>query len=752
MQSWREKYEWVESIDHDPSLAYCTACNVEMAAYDSNLRDHGTSWKHGIMTGEKVPLDKLDFQKALNQIELTALWTFRGVSFLFADYLKITMDKIIFDSVIWSDINLYRRLIPLIARNVIAPCHRQRLGKILKGRKPALLADESTDFRKTKALALMTRYFDTHLKRIRDSLLDLIPLYDGDEYSKADHMTIALKIRGSIEEIGCTMEDFSFFGTDGAAVYRGANNSVVRVVQGWNGYTKDINCACHVQQLCTECAVGKLPYEVQKNPNKVANYFAHSEPRNKRLKILQIKMGIKKPLSIKSICPTRWLEYFQCMERNYELWSCLLAYFTIEVAEEKKKKKKKDNKPEKKSEAEDLLEYFSSLTMKVYHAFVITELVDLYGVQKELQSESPVISVNGSVVLDLYTRYLCKFMDLDHVMSVGPERVDPKDSQHWKKEGISLDTEVIRQLGLLSKEDRDTFLKVSRSFLVELCDRYREKFDFKKDFLIQIQALHPQNALSTTFHEQVKDLNKLDEELPAILRGDVDRLQIINNEWENLVIKDVPESCKDEKHIDVFWVKISELKDGTENFMFKTLADFSLDCLCVPNSNAPPERAFSTWHWQVTKIRTPLHFESVRGCLLSRQHVIDVGGLENFQVTNEMFKRMAENLHDPFKKEDPLPDDQTYMGVEIPDWVIQNSINEKNFCARIKEGVRSTVSAQPRQPSQEHLKTIDTSSFYENVTEESWILPDSAGHDQVSQERISSKIRVQIKYMKIPKR
>ncbi|KAJ8666316.1 hypothetical protein QAD02_007978 [Eretmocerus hayati] len=398
------------------------------------------------MTGEKVLLGKLDFQKATNQIKSTAIWTFRGVPFLFADYLKITMKKIISNSAIWSNINLHRGLIPLIAHNVIAPCHRQRLEKILKGREPALLADESTDFRKTKALALMTRYFDAHEKRIRNSLLGLIPLYDSDEYSKADHMTIALKIKGSMKKIGCTMENFSFIGTDGAVVYRGADNLVIRLVQGWNGYMRDMNCACHVQQLCTECAVGKLPYEVQKSPNKVANYFAH-----------------------------------------------------------------------------------------------------------------------------------------DHVTSVGPERVDPKDSQHWRKEGISLDTEVIRQQRLLSKANRDTFLKVSRSFLVELCDRYRGKFDFKKDFLIQIKAPHPQNALSTTFHGQVKDLNKLDGELPAILSGDLDRSQTFNNEWKDLVIKDVPESYKDEKHTDVFCVEISELKDGTENFMFQTVADFALDCLCVPN-------------------------------------------------------------------------------------------------------------------------------------------------------------------------
>ncbi|KAG7309972.1 hypothetical protein JYU34_004494, partial [Plutella xylostella] len=82
--------------------------------------------------------------------------------------------------------------------------------------------------------------------------------------------------------------------------------------------------------------------------------------------------------------------------------------------------------------------------------------------------------------------------------------------------------------------------------------------------------------------------------------------------------------------VDEFWVKVHDETNC------KTLANFALDVLCLPHSNADCERVFSEVNNMKTKSRNKLITSTVNGALLARQAVKNQGGCAKFQASNDM--------------------------------------------------------------------------------------------------------------------
>ena len=78
--------------------------------------------------------------------------------------------------------------------------------------------------------------------------------------------------------------------------------------------------------------------------------------------------------------------------------------------------------------------------------------------------------------------------------------------------------------------------------------------------------------------------------------------------------------------------------------MFENYVGIShhLNVLCISNSNASPERVWSKYVLEKTKIRNRLNFASIRGLLLTSQYIKDVGGILIFKPTPSMIQRMKE--------------------------------------------------------------------------------------------------------------
>ncbi|KAJ8676818.1 hypothetical protein QAD02_012605 [Eretmocerus hayati] len=168
-----------------------------------------------------------------------------------------------------------------------------------------------------------------------------------------------------------------------------------------------------------------------------------------------------------------------------------------ESGNENKKKRKQGagndsvTSSEPSMSAEDLLKYFQSPLNKAIHAFVLTQLVGVYNVQKELQSEKPVTSVSVNIVLDSYIKLLTRLIDSNSLQCPRIENIDPRDKLLWKKQGVTLHPDVAAQVNSLSDKDKETFKNASQGFLSELCEQYRQRFDFRTDSIVSLRCLHP---------------------------------------------------------------------------------------------------------------------------------------------------------------------------------------------------------------------------------------------------------------------
>ncbi|OXU16497.1 hypothetical protein TSAR_007420, partial [Trichomalopsis sarcophagae] len=166
---------------------------------------------------------------------------------------------------------------------------------------------------------------------------------------------------------------------------------------------------------------------------------------------------------------------------------------------------------------------------------------------------------------------------------------------------------------------------------------------------IHSKVFHPKNALSAKFHDEYPDLNKVFNEFKSIVDdSDQELKNKINNEWMNLVQHDFPENVRINLHKitnpDDFWFAIKKVTNTENKLLFENIARFSLHALCIPNSNATPERTWSKMKNLKTEKRGSLFFSSIRGELLAAQCVKDKGGALKFEPPIEMIECMKNSI------------------------------------------------------------------------------------------------------------
>uniref|UniRef100_A0A1A7ZH35 HAT C-terminal dimerisation domain-containing protein n=1 Tax=Nothobranchius furzeri TaxID=105023 RepID=A0A1A7ZH35_NOTFU len=86
---------------------------------------------------------------------------------------------------------------------------------------------------------------------------------------------------------------------------------------------------------------------------------------------------------------------------------------------------------------------------------------------------------------------------------------------------------------------------------------------------------------------------------------DTDHIQLIDDQWRQLVITDLSDSYKS-MDVDAFWYNLSTMQDMSGKRLIADLATFALDVLIFPHSNASCERVFSKVNLIKTKPRNRL--------------------------------------------------------------------------------------------------------------------------------------------------
>ncbi|KAL7290881.1 hypothetical protein TKK_0015612 [Trichogramma kaykai] len=154
----------------------------------------------------------------------------------------------------------------------------------------------------------------------------------------------------------------------------------------------------------------------------------------------------------------------------------------------------------------------------------------------------------------------------------------------------------------------------------------------------------------------------------------------INNEIEH-ACKTLLRSKKD---LDRFKKEIRDfLKVLCDAFKDRRLSAFTLDFMCLPESNALSERIWSEYKKEKGDRRGRLYDATMRGILLTTSCVKDSNGLANFEPSKEMIICMLTNLNDPIFDKKITRDSK------------KNSRLNALFCYHEEEPINETVANEP---------------------------------------------------------
>ena len=200
--------------------------------------------------------------------------------------------------------------------------------------------------------------------------------------------------------------------------------------------------------------------------------------------------------------------------------------------------------------------------------------------------------------------------------------IDPNDTEHWKTlNELTLDESVMEKMACIQEvEDKMNFLKHCQLFFVELCLKMKVRYNrFAVDFSKYKRCFHPKNVLSVDFYENTfKTLDTIFSEVPILTNfHDVALMIQINEEWNDVLLYDIPDFITEEKQADIFCVHMKQITDENGIHLFKNLSEFALKFISLSNSNASSDREFSQLNRQVTLERASLIFPTIRGILLT---------------------------------------------------------------------------------------------------------------------------------------
>lgn len=342
--SWEKEAEfigWLKSSSKGAFFAYCTACHVNLSlnAGKRDLKSHAKGRKHvqNCASVAKQPsvLDmpsvgrrkKLEDSAKESEIRLAAFISEHDLPIRAVEHMPQLIQSMCPDSEIAKHIKCGRTKLTAIINNVTGKFSSMSLIEHMKTSKFSIIVDESTDKGCVKHLCMVARMLVDD--QIKDCFLGLIPLKDSS----------ALSLYNSIVNFFTDneipyKENMVGFGSDGANVMLGAQNSLSSHLKNDVNGLFIMKCICHSFALCASNACLKLPRAVEDLARDVYSYFNCSPKRMGTLEEFQAFVRVK-PHKMLHPSQTRWLSLHMVVARLLEQYEALKLYFTDAVLSER---------------------------------------------------------------------------------------------------------------------------------------------------------------------------------------------------------------------------------------------------------------------------------------------------------------------------------------------------------------------------------------------------------------------------------
>lgn len=577
---------WLTCVESTTEkIAKCKFCGVQLASRYADLKNHGSSQKHrknenaflGPSRQQTLSFPtRTDISEVKRAEGKIALFISQHVSINLCDHL-VDVCKSSFPKCA-EKIQMHRTKCSNVIKNVLSPHFTMDLRDDVGNGKYSLLIDESTDVSVQKYLGIIIIYFSHNQNRILNSFLDLVPLVGSTAQD------IVESIKETLTKCGFSLQNLVGIGTDNASVMTGINNGVHQKLKEENPNIILIRCICHSLQLAVsfaakECLPRNLEFLIQETYNWFSKSSARQGAYNQIFKLLNENQD---PLKIVQACGTRWLSIEPAVSRIQDQWLELKTHFSIAKGNEKCYK------------ADLLYQMYNDDINYAFICFIRPVLVDLQKVNKSFESNDADPTKLLKSLMFLLQSFVTKICVPGSLRNKNILEINVRDYiDNFCYLGYKFESKLreMKEQGFSGeKQLRERCI----NFILTLIDQIKIRLPDNIKVLENISMI--------SVEETCKPIKGTIIELLEILGKNSDFIEKVQNQWQIVHLVKWKETTDTKK----FWYEIYNYKNGTGENPFKELANFALELLIIPHSNAEVERLFSTMNIVKNKLRNRL--------------------------------------------------------------------------------------------------------------------------------------------------
>lgn len=294
--------------------------------------------------------------------------------------------------------------------------------------------------------------------------------------------------------------------------------------------------------------------------------------------------------------------------------------------------------------------------VKLYFYFLDWILPKFSNLNKYFQSEKNIILSLHQIMEQNFRELLLCYMQHNYVTSRPLDAIDPLNRSYFcQKSSLYLGIQVLNLIETPEIKSQPNLLEQFQNrcidFLSTACSEIKKRYDFDKAALFAtLNILLPENAVALEYHNTVPTLLPLLSQLVRL--ADKSTWQEIDDEWRKLPFQQKVSLPPINQEVVQFWGTLLQLKNDADQFIFRHLAQFVLNVLSLPHSNAECERVFSQINLIKTKIRNKTSVYTINGTLLASQHVKDKGSCTNFTPEHKMLQLHAKSMYSNIEDHD----------------------------------------------------------------------------------------------------
>ena len=325
-KSW--KFPFINASTRGRRFSYCKLCNSHFSVAHGgvndvkrhcqgpgHLRKHSESERNASIAKffeESSVAHSLTSKVTSAEVMMARFIAMHNLPFQAADHLCDLLPFMFPDSKIAAKFSSKHTKTKAIICDAIDPHLKFPVVELLKTSSFNLLCDESNE--RGDSVKLLTRMFEPSSNAIVTCHLDTIGITDFTAEG------IFYIFEGDSRTSSDTIQQLT---SDTCNVMKGARGGVIAKLRSIQPNIININCICHLVNLCVKSATKVLPLHVDELLVDIYYHFRNSVSRITALQEYAEFCSVEYKSVLKH-CETRWLSLQRAIDRTLEIWDALL--------------------------------------------------------------------------------------------------------------------------------------------------------------------------------------------------------------------------------------------------------------------------------------------------------------------------------------------------------------------------------------------------------------------------------------------